>query len=185
MKNWAAPGTWTKSAPWSKPDQPDKQFQPQGSLRLIFCHLTEQIFYCNIDHIGKCLSRKGKNMAKIVHFELPSGNPAASRKFYEAVLDWKIERWPGEEDYFLITAGETSEPGINGAIGGAATGLNTTLIIVGVADVDKTVALAIENGGTVIYPANDIPQVGRLAYIQDPQGATIGVLQPLPGSTMR
>jgi hypothetical protein len=36
MKNWAAPGTWTKSAPWSKPDQPDKQFQPQGSLRLIF-----------------------------------------------------------------------------------------------------------------------------------------------------
>jgi predicted enzyme related to lactoylglutathione lyase len=39
---------------------------------------------------------------------------------------------------------------------------------------DKTVKL----GGKVLSKPQDIPNVGRFAVLQDPQGAALGVLQP-------
>jgi len=43
--------------------------------------------------------------------------------------------------------------------------------------VDATVAQATALGGKVIAPAMDIPGVGRMAVIADPQGATLSVMQ--------
>jgi predicted enzyme related to lactoylglutathione lyase len=49
------------------------------------------------------------------------------------------------------------------------------LLYFGVPDVDATVAKAQELGGTIIVPASDIPDTGRFACIQDPQGAVLSV----------
>lgn len=38
-------------------------------------------------------------------------------------------------------------------------------------DVDARVAKVVELGGTVVVPAMDVPTVGRMALIADPQGA--------------
>jgi predicted enzyme related to lactoylglutathione lyase len=46
-------------------------------------------------------------------------------------------------------------------------------IYVTVADVDATAKLAVEMGGKVLVPPQDISQVGRFCVLQDPQGATI------------
>jgi uncharacterized protein len=43
-------------------------------------------------------------------------------------------------------------------------------------DIDKTAAKAQELGGTIIVPPSDIPDVGRFAVIQDPQGAVISAI---------
>ncbi|MBL1149006.1 MAG: VOC family protein [Armatimonadetes bacterium] len=40
-------------------------------------------------------------------------------------------------------------------------------------DVDARLAKVTENGGTVVVPPMDIPNVGRMALIADPQGAHI------------
>ncbi len=46
-----------------------------------------------------------------------------------------------------------------------------------VENVDETVAKAIELGGTVLAPVMDIPDVGRFAVLQDPQGATFNAIE--------
>ena len=49
-----------------------------------------------------------------------------------------------------------------------------------VADTNATVAKAQELGGTALMPGMDLPEIGRLAVIQDPAGAVFQVLQPPP-----
>ena len=46
-----------------------------------------------------------------------------------------------------------------------------------VEDCDDTVARAESLGGKVVVPANDIPGVGRFAFVADPQGAVFGVIK--------
>ena len=48
-----------------------------------------------------------------------------------------------------------------------------------VADVDATVKKADALGGQVCMPPMDVPTVGRIAILQDPPGASIGIFQPL------
>jgi hypothetical protein len=51
-----------------------------------------------------------------------------------------------------------------------------------VADTDETIRKAESLGAKVILPPQDIPGVGRMAWIQDPQGATLAVIAyAMPG----
>ena len=45
-------------------------------------------------------------------------------------------------------------------------------------DIDATAAKVTELGGTVIREPWDIEGVGRLAIVQDPAGAVIGLFKP-------
>jgi uncharacterized protein len=47
----------------------------------------------------------------------------------------------------------------------------------GVDDCDRAVAVAQQQGGNLLFPAMEIPNVGRFAYLQDPQGAVFAVIQ--------
>ena len=49
------------------------------------------------------------------------------------------------------------------------------LSYIGTPDVDATVRQAVELGGKVIVPAYNVPNVGRMAHLQDPQGAFFAV----------
>jgi len=49
---------------------------------------------------------------------------------------------------------------------------------IGSGDVDATVALAVSLGARVLQPAADMPNVGRIALLADPQGALFGVYKP-------
>jgi predicted enzyme related to lactoylglutathione lyase len=48
---------------------------------------------------------------------------------------------------------------------------------VSVTNCDETVSKATSLGGNVLQPAFDIPDVGRMAVLQDPQGAVLSVIQ--------
>lgn len=54
-------------------------------------------------------------MPKVIHFEIPATDPTRAGAFYKKVFDWKFSQYPGM-DYWLVTAGEDKEQGINGAI---------------------------------------------------------------------
>jgi predicted enzyme related to lactoylglutathione lyase len=45
-----------------------------------------------------------------------------------------------------------------------------------VADADQTSALCLTLGGKVLVPAMDVPGVGRMVVLQDPQGAVISAI---------
>jgi predicted enzyme related to lactoylglutathione lyase len=49
-----------------------------------------------------------------------------------------------------------------------------------VADADALAAAVRENGGAVLMPAADVPDVGRIAWLTDPSGAVFAVLKPNP-----
>jgi len=119
-------------------------------------------------------------MSRIIHFELPSTHPDLSRAFYETVFGWKLEKWQGPTEYWMITTGEETSPGINGGLGGAANEFHGTVNTLDVDDLDRTIELVTANGGQVIMPKEAIPGVGWLAYVREPGGAFLGLMQSDP-----
>jgi len=55
-------------------------------------------------------------MNRPVHFEVCTEQPAQLAEFYQAVLDWEIATWDGNQTYWLARTGEEGTPGIDGAI---------------------------------------------------------------------
>jgi predicted enzyme related to lactoylglutathione lyase len=129
-------------------------------------------------------------MSKAIHFEIPVTDPEKSAEFYRNVFGWKLNKY-GEMEYWLITAGEESEGGINGALikktGGeitqnitsAADSINSVVTFY-VDDVDEAMKRVSENGGKVATEKMEIPGTGTHFYFHDLDGNLIGALKPLP-----
>ncbi len=129
------------------------------------------------------LLKVGCTVSRVVHFEIHAADPESAAKFYSAVFDWKITKWDGPFDYWLVATGEGS--GIDGGIvrrqgappdSGAA--VNAYVCTVTVASLDETYAAIAANGGTVAVEKQEVPGIGLLAYFKDPEGNIFGVLQP-------
>src|SRR6201984_3197799 len=100
-----------------------------------------------------------RTMPRVVHFEIPADNPESAAAFYKKAFGWKIEKWPGPMDYWMVNTGADGEPGINGGLlkkGDVSTTTNT----VGVQSVDDAIAAVSKAGGKLIMPKTPIPTVG-------------------------
>ena len=122
-------------------------------------------------------------MARVVHFEIHAADPQAAVKFYSTIFGWKISKWEGPWEYWLVATGDG--PGIDGGIlrrMGAApepdAAVNGYVCTIGVVSLDETHAAILKNGGTVTLEKQEIPGVGVLAYFKDPEGNIFGALQP-------
>jgi len=115
-------------------------------------------------------------MPRPVHFELGVDDVQRSISFYENVFGWRFEKWSGPMDYWMIMTGEEGEPGIDGGLGLRSDGTQTFNTI-GVLDVDAAIASIQANGGKIITPKQAVPGVGYLAYCQDTEGNTFGIMQ--------
>ena len=119
-------------------------------------------------------------MSRVVHFEINVDDPERAVAFYSGVFGWSVLKWDGPEDYWLLTTGDESEPGINGAIMKRSAPSITTVNTIDVSSVDEAVKKIEENGGRVVAPKITVPGVGYMAYCQDPDGNTFGVMQADP-----
>jgi hypothetical protein len=110
--------------------------------------------------------------------ELMTGDPAAAAAFYGPLFGWRIETVDmGGGPYHLLKVGETAIGGIMKTPAEAGPMPPAWGSYVTVDQVDATVARVTALGGKVVVPAMDIPGVGRMAVIADPQGATLSVMQ--------
>ena len=131
-------------------------------------------------------------MFRPVHFEIHGSDPAALRTFNATLLGWRFQQW-GDNPYWVVITGDGdpmdglphSSPGIDGgllprpvAAPHPGQAVNAFVITVEVPNCDVSVALALEAGGSVAVPAEDMPGVGRLAYVRDPDGNILGLLEP-------
>ena len=116
-----------------------------------------------------------------IWYELLTKDAKAAKTFYDAVVGWNIdaEPAPGGMDYRMINAPDSAAGGVmqlnddmlaNGA-------KPVWLGYIGVDDVDASVAKVVAAGGKVHLPAFDIPDVGRLAMVADPQGIPFYVMR--------
>jgi predicted enzyme related to lactoylglutathione lyase len=121
-------------------------------------------------------------MARVVHFELAADDPERAVKFYEGVFGWQIQKWEGPQDYWLAATGAKDAPGIDGAIMRRDPNMPAVVNTIDVTALDDMIAAVKANGGTIVAPRMTIPHVGYLAYCQDTEGNTFGMMQSDPAA---
>ncbi|MBP1646737.1 MAG: hypothetical protein H6Q30_182 [Bacteroidetes bacterium] len=126
-------------------------------------------------------------MNRVVHFEIHAEDPRRAAEFYRAVFDWQCDKWEGPVEYWLVTTGKESEPGINGGIVKRRGTIDGTAVVafvctVDVASVDDAVRKVEHNGGQNVVPKMPVPGVGWLAYCKDSEGNIFGVMQNDPSA---
>jgi predicted enzyme related to lactoylglutathione lyase len=115
--------------------------------------------------------------SRVVHFELPADDPDRCAKFYADAFGWKVEKWGGPTDYWLVTTGEAPETGIDGGIGRRQDADDQTTNTIDVPDLDAAVAAVEAAGGTITRQKASVPGVGWLAYCLDTEGNPFGMMQ--------
>jgi uncharacterized protein len=108
--------------------------------------------------------------------ELASTEPEAAMAFYAATLGWTFEEFPLPEGrYWVARLGERLVAGIGGLETSAiATTTSHWFAFIQVDDVDARIAAARAQGAAILRAPHDVPEVGRVAVLQDPTGAPIG-----------
>jgi predicted enzyme related to lactoylglutathione lyase len=130
----------------------------------------------------------GVNMGNIAYFEIPADDIERAKKFYMKVFGWKIEnsKMPGiPPDYQGVMTGkarmekagdgyEMSQLNSGGMMKRMYPG-QPIINYVQVDSLDDTLKMVGENGGKQMNETMTIPSVGRIAFIADSEGNTIGV----------
>ena len=122
-------------------------------------------------------------MSRIVHFEIPADDPQRAIEFYETVFGWRIEKWDGPIEYWLVMTGPEDEPGIDGGLArreDPAIGVENTI---DVQDLDASLISVKDQGGEIIRPKMAVPGVGWMAYIKDTEGNVFGLMQSDPDAS--
>lgn len=119
-----------------------------------------------------------------IWYELLTTDVAAAAKFYAAVIGWQCQKFESSDrDYYGFSIGGAFVGGAMTMPAGACEGGPTWLGYVGVESVDASVADIVKAGGKLTMPAFDIPGVGRLAMLADPQGAPFYVMRGASDAT--
>jgi predicted enzyme related to lactoylglutathione lyase len=116
-------------------------------------------------------------MSKVIHFDLSADDPERAAKFYKEVFGWKIEKWEGPTDYWLINTGDEKEPGITGGVAARINPRDTTVVIYDVLSVDEFAEKVKASGGEIREEKQAIPGVGYLVMCKDSDGNTFGIMQ--------
>jgi len=115
--------------------------------------------------------------------ELMTSDPDAALAFYQPLFGWTVETMPMPSGtYHVVKVAGTSVGGAmklpaESAEGGMPSSWGS---YVTVSDADAICEKAKSLGGHVVRDPVDIPGVGRLAVIVDPQGAAINVMAYAP-----
>ncbi|HVU31768.1 MAG TPA: VOC family protein [Sphingomicrobium sp.] len=130
-------------------------------------------------------NRTGPNPeGDFIWYELMTSDAEGAKAFYDAVVGWNIGESVAEYNGYRM---------INTADGRQAGGVlpltaemqqhgarPTWLGYLNVADVDRKVQSIEAAGGKTLIAPTDIPSVGRIAMVTDPQGAPFYVMKPIP-----
>uniref|UniRef100_A0AAU2JTV1 VOC family protein n=1 Tax=Streptomyces sp. NBC_00049 TaxID=2903617 RepID=A0AAU2JTV1_9ACTN len=120
----------------------------------------------------------------LVWVELHVPDPVAEIAFYSGLFGWRSQEMeaPGMTYRVLSTADGDQQDASFGGVAPQMSGDEEArwTPYFNVPDVDATVAKAKENGGAVVMPAADVPEVGRIAWLADPHGAVFALLKPDP-----
>src|SRR5579872_3327986 len=104
--------------------------------------------------------------ANIVWFEIPADNPERAKKFYGALFGWKINAFPGMEDYWHIDTGGGDDTPDGGLMARKQPQQPITNYI-NVESVARSMAKVQKLGGTVCKSKTAVPQMGYFAICQD------------------
>jgi hypothetical protein len=108
----------------------------------------------------------------VVHTEIRSADPDATRAFYTELFDWKVASEGAYPGYTFIDTGAESGPYV--AISPRQASTDEVLFFVGVADVAASLAKAVSLGGTIVQDVQHVPGTS-FGVFEDAQGHRVGV----------
>src|SRR5262249_44360530 len=103
-------------------------------------------------------------------------------KFYSGLFGWKLEsqNMAGGMVYTILKNAGEMAGGMMAQPKEMAGAPSVWNVYFSVADADATVNKAKSVGAKVMMPPTDIPDVGRFAFLTDPQGAAFAVIKFVP-----
>ena len=113
--------------------------------------------------------------------ELMTRDVEGAKKFYADTLDWSFDAMPmpGGGTYWLATMDGEPVGGLFDISGPDFQGVpESWMAYIAVDDVDARVRKATKAGATVMKPAFDVPDVGRIVILTEPGGAAVGWMTP-------
>lgn len=116
-----------------------------------------------------------------IWYELLTSDSDAAQEFYGKVLNWTFADSGTEGvDYRIISAGEHGVGGMMTITADMAQhgAKPVWLGYITVDNVDTCIESVEHGGGKVMMSGHDIPGVGRIAMVTDPQGAPFYVMKP-------
>ncbi|WP_310481505.1 VOC family protein [Chamaesiphon sp. VAR_48_metabat_403] len=109
--------------------------------------------------------------------ELITTDTTAAKEFYSRLFGWEIiDRPVAGMMYSVLNIEDRGVGGLMGMTPELPAMPPSWGVYVTVDDVDTTIKLVEDLGGIVKYPPTDIPDTGRFALIQDPQGAVFSII---------
>jgi predicted enzyme related to lactoylglutathione lyase len=108
----------------------------------------------------------------VIHTEIRSEDPDATRAFYADLFGWSVASEGGFPGYTFIDTGADGGPAV--AIGPRQGADDEVLFFVAVDDVAATLSQAEELGGTITQPVQEVPGV-TFGVFADGQGHRVGV----------
>jgi predicted enzyme related to lactoylglutathione lyase len=114
---------------------------------------------------------------RFVWRELMSANVDAAKRFYGELFGWTVKQWGEKEPYYLLNAGDKGVAGLMAVRKDMPMPPHWTSYV-SANDVDACVERAKSAGGKIPFGPVDIPTIGRIAFILDPNGAKSAVIKP-------
>jgi uncharacterized protein len=109
------------------------------------------------------------------HIELSTTHPGRARDFYAALFGWKIKSAPTSAgaDAYMMFQTETGGGGITAKM--APEQPTAWMPYISVESVADTLAAAVQLGADTVMGHTPIGNMGAIAVLRDPTGATIGL----------
>ena len=130
-------------------------------------------------------NRTGPNPpGDFIWYELMTPDPEGSKAFYDAVVGWTIGEGVAEFNGYRMIG--TKDGKFTGGVLPLTGDMQQHgarpmwLGYINVPDVDAKIASIEAAGGRALMGPTDIPNVGRIAMVADPQGAPFYVMKPIP-----
>jgi len=122
-------------------------------------------------------------LGRPIWYELMTTDTAAAEKFYTDIVGWKsapFEAAPMPYTIFKPASRASDDPGVAGMMQRPDDMPMPPFwaMYIGVPDFEAAVAHIKRLGGRELSPVIDIPEVGRLQMVADPQGAAFYIMKP-------
>lgn len=120
----------------------------------------------------------GTPVAPLAWMDVVSTDLKRSVDFYQKLFSWQLEEPMGHHggEYRLFSHDDALVAGAEEI--GADKGLPRWTVFVSTSNMDESIARVDSAGGRVTFNPQPLEQLGEIAMIQDPLGATLGVWEP-------
>jgi uncharacterized protein len=120
-----------------------------------------------------------KQAASIAWFEIPADDVERAKEFYGDLFGWKIEKFPGAQEYCHIDTGGSGDTP-DGALKKRKQPQEPVVNYVSVNSVTEFSKKIEKLGGKICMAKTAVPQMGYFAVCQDTEGNSFGIWQTDP-----